>query len=292
MAKREKNEPTAKKYTVYQHTAPNGKIYIGITCQNVDKRWQRGRGYAKNDTFFSDICEIGWDNFKHEVIATGLTKEEACQKEKELIAKYKSNEEEHGYNKSTGGEKNAAGVKRSEATRKAMSKAKKGKKLCDEAYQNAREAKKALKVSGGKRYALEEILEHLDDIEKWAREGATEEQIAHCFGITRQTFYNYKRSHIDIFNAIKKGRTTLVEELHGVLARKAKGFQYTEKKIIREGGVVVREEIYEKASLPDVAALNLLLKNYDKEWANDPQMVRLREKELELKERQIEANEW
>lgn len=153
--------------------------------------------------------------------------------------------------------------------------------------------KQPKKINGGKRYALEEILEHLDDIEKWARDGATEEDIAKCFGITRQTFYNYKRSHIDIFNAIKRGRTSLVEELHGVLARKARGFHYTETKTIEENGRVVRKEIYEKASLPDVAALNLLLKNYDKEnWSNDPQMVKLREKELELRERQIESNEW
>jgi hypothetical protein len=45
--------------------------------------------------------------------------------------------------------------------------------------------------------------------------------------------------------------------------------------------------------LPDVAALNLLLKNYDKDhWSNDPQMLELRKKELELKEKQIESNEW
>ena len=192
------NEPKTKKYTVYQHTAPNGKKYIGITCQDIKKRWQHGCGYVKNEAFFSDICEIGWENFKHEIIAAGLTKEEACQKEKELIAKYKSNEPEYGYNKSTGGEKGAEGAKLSEATRKAMSKAKKGKKLCDEAYKNSKEAQKALSISGGKRYALEEILEHLDDIEKWSREGATEEQIAHCFGITRQTFYNYKKNYLKL----------------------------------------------------------------------------------------------
>lgn len=81
--------------------------------------------------------------------------------------------------------------------------------------------------------------------------------------------------------------------MRGVLVRKAKGFNYTEKKIIKENGEIVREEIYEKASLPDVAALNLLLKNYDAEhWANDPQALRLREKEIELQERKIEANEW
>lgn len=142
-------------------------------------------------------------------------------------------------------------------------------------------------------YALEEILNHLGEVEKMARDGATETQIAKCFGITRQTFFKYKNDNIDIFNAIKKGRMTLVDDLKGTLMRKAKGFQYTEKKIIKESGVEVRVEEYVRTSLPDVAALNLLLKNYDKEnWSNDPQVLALRKKELELRERQIEAGEW
>lgn len=141
-------------------------------------------------------------------------------------------------------------------------------------------------------YALEEILNRLDEIEAMARNGATEQQIAKCFGITRQTFYKYKNANTDIFNAIKKGRVSLVEDLKGTLIKKAKGFSYTEKKLIKENGKVVREEIYTRSSLPDVAALNLLLKNYDKEnWSNDPQVLELRKKELELKERQIEQNE-
>ena len=40
-------------------------------------------------------------------------------------------------------------------------------------------------------------------------------------------------------------------------------------------------------------AINLALKNYDPEnWANDPQMLQIRKKELELRKRQVEANEW
>jgi hypothetical protein len=93
--------------------------------------------------------------------------------------------------------------------------------------------------------------------------------------------------------SLKKGRETLVLELRSTLIRKAKGFNYSEKKIIRENGVVVREEEYQKESLPDVAALNLLLKNYDAEnWSNDPAVLELRKKELERKEKQFENNEW
>lgn len=32
-----------KLFTVYRHTSPSGKVYIGITCQDVKNRWQNGR---------------------------------------------------------------------------------------------------------------------------------------------------------------------------------------------------------------------------------------------------------
>ena len=32
-------------YTVYMHVSPSGKRYIGITGQDVKKRWGNGIGY-------------------------------------------------------------------------------------------------------------------------------------------------------------------------------------------------------------------------------------------------------
>ena len=56
---------------------------------------------------------------------------------------------------------------------------------------------------------------------------------------------------------------------------------------------LVKREVKHKQAHPDVAAINLALKNYDKDnWSNDPQMLELRKKEIELRERQIEQNEW
>lgn len=90
-------------YSVYKHTAPNGKIYIGITCQKPEYRWQNGLGYRTQSRFYRAIQKYGWDVFQHEIIADGLTREQAEQMEIELIAQYKSNEREHGYNMSEGG---------------------------------------------------------------------------------------------------------------------------------------------------------------------------------------------
>lgn len=92
-----------KKYCVYKHTSPNGKVYIGITCQNPLKRWRNGKGYETQVLFYRAIVKYGWDNFEHEILYSGLTKEEAEQKEINLIKQYKSDVSEHGYNIREGG---------------------------------------------------------------------------------------------------------------------------------------------------------------------------------------------
>lgn len=87
------------------HTAPSGKVYIGITGRAVVRRWgTNGCGYKDHTHFWNAIQKYGWDNFKHEIILHGLSKEEACEKEKEYIAKYRSNDPERGYNLTEGGE--------------------------------------------------------------------------------------------------------------------------------------------------------------------------------------------
>lgn len=121
----------------------------------------------------------------------------------------------------------------------------------------------------------------------------TEEQVSKKLGVAYSSWNKYKLEFPELVEVIKKGNMTLVSELKSVLKKRAKGFQYEERKVIKENGVAVREEIYTKSALPDVASINLLLKNYDKEnWANDPQALELRKKELELKEKQIEQNLW
>lgn len=91
-------------YTVYCHTnIINGKKYIGITRQKPEKRWQNGYGY-ENTYFWNAIKKYGWDSFKHDILYSGLTKEEACNIEIELIAKYKTAEREFGYNIAAGGQ--------------------------------------------------------------------------------------------------------------------------------------------------------------------------------------------
>ena len=109
-------------YTVYIHTNnENGLKYVGITSRQPEARWRGGHGYRKQSVFWNAIVKYGWDNFTHEIVATGLTEEEAWQLEKALILKYDTTNRYKGYNRSTGGESGAKGVEKTEKNKKATS---------------------------------------------------------------------------------------------------------------------------------------------------------------------------
>lgn len=132
----------------------------------------------------------------------------------------------------------------------------------------------------------------LEEIEQMAAT-MTDKEICSILNIGHTAWCRYKEENEELRETIKKGRQMLVASLKQTLVEKAQGYTYSEKKTIIEHGEVTREEIYEKHMPADVAALNLLLKNYDKDnWANDPQALKLRQKELELQERKIEQGEW
>lgn len=75
-------------YTVYRHRFPNGKVYVGMTSQEPELRWDNGRGYEENRKMFSAILEFGWRNISHEIIASGLSEEEARERERREIESY------------------------------------------------------------------------------------------------------------------------------------------------------------------------------------------------------------
>lgn len=115
---------TNKTYSVYKHTFPNGKVYIGITCMDPKKRWSGGSGYRGQSKIYNAIQYYGWRNIVHDVLCTGLTKEEAEAEEIRLIALYNSTK--NGYNVEHGG--NTTGT-HSEETKKKISAGNKGKNL-------------------------------------------------------------------------------------------------------------------------------------------------------------------
>lgn len=93
------------KWTVYIHTSPSGKYYVGMTGGKPKARWgKNGNGYKDNHYFFRAIQKYGWDNFEHEIISSNITKKEASDFEIYLIEILKLNNQKYGYNITAGGE--------------------------------------------------------------------------------------------------------------------------------------------------------------------------------------------
>lgn len=93
-----------KKWCVYKHTnINNGKVYIGITSDTPENRWANGLRYPANAHFTNAIKKYGWDGFSHEIVADGLTKDEASAIEIRLIKEFYATDRRFGYNIALGG---------------------------------------------------------------------------------------------------------------------------------------------------------------------------------------------
>lgn len=60
-------------------------------------------------------------------------------------------------------------------------------------------------------------------LEGWARDGLTDEQIAHNMGITSKTLYVWKNEYSDICEALKKGKEVVDYQVENALLNKALG---------------------------------------------------------------------
>lgn len=150
-------------YTVYQHKNKiNGKMYFGITSRTPSERWgKNGSSYKTTPHFYSAIQKYGWDNFEHNILYQNLTKEEACEIEKSLIKKYKTQNRKFGYNILEGGQaaelpievrekmskammgnKNGLGHPCSEEKKKKISDSQKGRKFSEKHKRKLSEAAK------------------------------------------------------------------------------------------------------------------------------------------------------
>lgn len=137
-------------YIVYKHTTPDGKCYIGITKQAPAVRWGNGSNYKHNAVFYRAIRIFGWHNIKHEVIASGLTKEAAAEMECALIRRYQSDIRSHGYNIAPGG----FAPKQSEATKQKLSALHKGMRASDSTKAKMSAVRKGVPKADAHRLAI------------------------------------------------------------------------------------------------------------------------------------------
>lgn len=95
-------------FIVYRLVDPDGKSYIGYT-KNLARRMQEHRADAEDTStpyatpLVRGLRAHGFDTFKQEVLAEGLTFKEACRAEQDNIKKFNSADPSHGYNQALGG---------------------------------------------------------------------------------------------------------------------------------------------------------------------------------------------
>lgn len=82
--------------TVYIHTTPDGKKYVGATHQNPIKRFNNGHGY-RYQFFYQAVLKFGWENISHQLYEVD-TEEELKYLERYLISYYDTTNPEKGYN--------------------------------------------------------------------------------------------------------------------------------------------------------------------------------------------------
>lgn len=136
-----------KQFCIYVHRNKlNGKLYIGITSQVPERRWNSGRGYNENPHFRSAIEKYGWDGFDHIVIADGLSEEQAKKAEKFYISMFNTNNNKNGYNMTTGGD-GTNGYYPSEETRHKLSELRRRENLSDETRRKRSESLRNRRLS-------------------------------------------------------------------------------------------------------------------------------------------------
>lgn len=150
------------------------------------------------------------------------------------------------------------------------------------------------------------VLANMDKIKEWIGEGVSMGTIAKAIGVSKTTLYKHiadTEQGLNSLDTVKKYREPAVEKIENTMFTTACGYERKVKKYAKvkrcmyENGKKAEEweEMveYEETQYypPDTTAGIFLLKNWG-EYANEPVTNTLRKRELELKEKQAEANMW
>lgn len=98
-------------------------------------------------------------------------------------------------------------------------------------------------------------------IEGWARDGLTDEQIAKNIGISKQTFYDWKKKYADFSDSLKNGKEVIDIQVENSLLKRALGYEYEEVSEKFEGGILTERKVTKKQVVPDTTAQIFWLKN-------------------------------
>lgn len=139
---------------------------------------------------------------------------------------------------------------------------------------------------------------YLAQISEWKKNGATDEQIAVCLGVAPQTFCEYKGKYPELAEVLKNSVQKFVADLRGELARLATKHSLETVKVYKKkdqetGHIIEYSEKTIKEVDADIAAIHLLLKNLDADnWSDNPQYLKLKQEDLDLKRQIAEAKNF
>lgn len=115
--------------------------------------------------------------------------------------------------------------------------------------------------------------EFLSRIEKYAKQGLTDREIAYAIGILPQTFSEKKSEHSEISDVLARGRATINAAVRAKYLAMALGGLKTKTTVIRkirdEAGNITGEEelqISEIELAPSLQAMSMWLYHHDPEW--------------------------
>lgn len=129
----------------------------------------------------------------------------------------------------------------------------------------------------------EEWLTHdgLVKVQGWARDGLSNEQIAHNIGITVKTLYEWQNKFSDFCEALKKGKEVVDREVENAMLKRALGYEYDEvtQEPVTDKDTGITEmrvtKVVTKQIVPDVTAQIFWLKNRKPEEFRDKRDVEL-----------------
>ena len=108
-------------------------------------------------------------------------------------------------------------------------------------------------------------------LEGWARDGLTDEQIAHNMGIHVSTLYEWKKKYSELSDALKNGKEVVDILVENALLKRALGYKYDE--VTKENGQITK--VVTKEVVPDTTAQIFWLKNRKPDEWRDKQTTEI-----------------
>lgn len=135
----------------------------------------------------------------------------------------------------------------------------------------------------GRRGKYEDWLDEdsLLKVQGWARDGLSNEQIAHNMGITFQTLYKWQDKYSELREALKKGKEVVDREVENAMLKRALGYEYdevTQEPVTDKDTGITEMRVTKRVTkqiAPDVTAQIFWLKNRKPDEFRDKRDVEL-----------------